>query len=323
MVTGAAGFIGFSVCERLLGAGIRVIGIDCLNDYYDPALKAARRARLEAFPDFSFRRLDIAKDDLPSCIPAHDQKDITEILHFAAQAGVRHSMEVPLTFADANVRGQVALLELARRLPALRHMVYASSSSVYGRNSALPFRETDRVDQPGSFYAVSKRTGELAADCYHHLYGLPLTGLRFFTVYGPWGRPDMAYYKFARAILRDEPVTLYEGNALSRDFTFVTDVVDAICKIMDVPPSGESRLINIGNNTPEPVSRMVALLETLLGKKAHIRLTKRPQADVEYTWASIDKVQRLIDWAPTTDLPAGLESFARWFQDYEARVSAK
>ncbi|MFT8718369.1 NAD-dependent epimerase/dehydratase family protein [Acetobacter sp.] len=322
LVTGAAGFIGFSVCERLLEAGVRIVGVDVLNSYYEPALKRARLARLQQFPHFSFHYLDIATTDMEAAIPASVRGEITEILHFAAQAGVRHSIEAPLAFADANVRGQVAMLEFARHLPALKHMVYASSSSVYGRNQALPFRESDRVDQPGSFYAVSKRSGELAAECYQHLYDLPLTGLRFFTVYGPWGRPDMAYYKFAKAIMSGEPVTLYEGNCLARDFTFITDVVDAICKIMQIPPTGKARLLNIGNNAPESVSRLVGLLEQSLNRTANIHLTARPEADVEYTWASIEKVQTLIDWSPRTDLPSGVDLFTRWFLEYETKVTA-
>lgn len=317
LVTGAAGFIGFSTCLRLLTSGKQVIGIDNLNSYYDPALKDARLAQLAAFPNFTFRKIDIASDDLLTVFTTLEQRSITEILHFAAQAGVRHSVMMPFAFADANVRGQVAILELARRLPALRHIVYASSSSVYGRNAALPFRETDRVDQPGSFYAVSKRAAELTAECYHHLHQLPLTGLRFFTVYGPWGRPDMAYYLFARAIMEGRPVTLYEGASLARDFTFIDDAVDAICAIMDLPPSDQARILNIGSNVPEPVSRLISLLENFLGRKADIQLTSRPTADVEYTWASLEQIQQLIDWHPATSLETGLEQFSRWFLNHQ------
>jgi UDP-glucuronate 4-epimerase len=317
LVTGAAGFIGFSTCLRLLTSGKQVIGLDSLNSYYDPALKGARLAQLAAFPNFTFRKIDIAVDDLLTVFTPFERRSLTEILHFAAQAGVRHSVAMPFDFADANVRGQVAVLELARQLPALRHIVYASSSSVYGRNAALPFRETDRVDQPGSFYAVSKRAAELTAECYHHLHQLPLTGLRFFTVYGPWGRPDMAYYLFARAIREGRPVTLYEGASLGRDFTFIDDAVDAICAIMELPPSDKARILNIGSNVPEPVSRLIGLLENFLDRKADIRLTPRPSADVEYTWASLEQIQKLIDWRPATSLETGLKQFSRWFLNYQ------
>lgn len=316
LVTGAAGFIGFSTCLRQLVSGKQVVGIDNLNRYYDTALKDARLAQLAAFPNFTFRKLDIARDDILAAFTASERRSITEVLHFAAQAGVRHSVMMPFEFVDANVRGQVAILEFARRLPALRHIIYASSSSVYGRNTALPFRETDRVDQPGSFYAVSKRSAELTAECYQHLHQLPLTGLRFFTVYGPWGRPDMAYYLFAKAIMEGRPVTLYEGTALARDFTFIDDAVDAICAVTDLPPSGQARILNIGSNVPEPVSRLISLLENFLGRTADIRLTPRPTADVECTWASLEQIQQLIDWHPTTSLEVGLERFCRWFLNH-------
>ncbi|MBV1838637.1 NAD-dependent epimerase/dehydratase family protein [Acetobacter estunensis] len=320
LVTGAAGFIGFSVCRRLLADGQRVIGLDNLNTYYDPTLKTDRLAILQESANFSFLRVDLAQDDLMACIPAHERRSITNVLHFAAQAGVRHSMKVPAAFIDANIQGQLAILELTRHLPALRHLVYASSSSVYGRNAALPFRETDRVDRPGSFYAVTKRTGELMAECHHHLHGLPVTGLRFFTVYGPWGRPDMAYYKFARAIFAGEPVTLYEGADLARDFTHVDDVVEAVVQVMDHPPKDGARLLNIGNNAPEPVTRLVSILERQLGRRADIRLTPRPSADVEYTWASIDRIRDLTGWQPSTDLESGLATFSQWFLDRMQRA---
>lgn len=317
LITGAAGFIGASVCERLLREGRQVIGVDNLGLSPDPFLRSARLDRLKTFPNFDFRRIDVADDGFSHSFSRTDRQSITGILHLAAQAGVRHSTRHPLIFADTNVRGQVSVLELARDLPALRQMVYASSSSVYGRNTALPFRESDRVDRPSSFYAVSKRAAELTAECYQHLYGLPLTGLRFFTVYGPWGRPDMACYKFARAILCDEPVTLYEGAHLARDFTYIDDVTDAIRRLLEAPPSDAARILNIGNTSPEPVTRLVALLERALGKKAHIVHVPRPDADIEFTWAAIDRIQALTGWKPRTDLETGIDLFARWLQNFE------
>lgn len=314
LVTGAAGFIGASVCDALLQQGEQVIGVDNLNAYYEVSLKAERLARLHRHPSFRFEKIDIARDDLAAVLAPHDTAGITAVLHLAAQAGVRHSMEKPLAFVDANITGQVAVLEFARALPALSHLVYASSSSVYGRNNAMPFRESDRVDHPGSFYAASKRAGELTADCYAHLYNLPLTGLRFFTVYGPWGRPDMAYFKFARAIWRGEKLTLYDGNRLSRDFTYIDDVVEAVVAVLaEPPPRGKARVLNVGNSSPEPVCRLVELLEQDLGREADIEIVARPSADVEATWASIDRMRDLVGWAPRTDLRAGVKRFAEWF----------
>ncbi|OUI92897.1 hypothetical protein HK13_08510 [Acetobacter indonesiensis] len=319
LVTGAAGFVGYHVSQALLERGERVIGVDNLNAYYDPALKTARLDRLKQSSGFTFHHIELS-DALALLQLAHHESDITGVLHFAAQAGVRYSMTNPAAFADSNVLGHVSVLEFARRLPRLKHLVYASSSSVYGRNTQLPFRETDRVDQPGSFYAVTKRAGELTSSTYSHLYGIPQTGLRFFTVYGPWGRPDMAYYSFARAISRGEDVTLYEGDALARDFTYIADVVTGVLAVFEKPPpSGEARVLNIGNHRPESVRYLVQLLERELGRSAKLRLLPRPDADVETTWACIDALHALTGWRPSTVLEDGVSRFVSWFRQYEAR----
>ncbi|MCG0995453.1 NAD-dependent epimerase/dehydratase family protein [Acetobacter indonesiensis] len=319
LVTGAAGFVGYHVSQALLERGERVIGVDNLNAYYDPALKTARLDRLKQSSGFTFHHIELS--DASALLQlAHHESDITGVLHFAAQAGVRYSMTNPAAFADSNVLGHVSVLEFARRLPRLKHLVYASSSSVYGRNTQLPFRETDRVDQPGSFYAVTKRAGELTSSTYSHLYGIPQTGLRFFTVYGPWGRPDMAYYSFARAISRGEDVTLYEGDALARDFTYIADVVTGVLAVFEKPPaSGEARVLNIGNHRPESVRYLVQLLERELGRSAKLRLLPRPDADVETTWACIDALHALTGWRPSTVLEDGVSRFVSWFRQYEAR----
>lgn len=319
LVTGAAGFVGYHVSQALLERGERVIGVDNLNAYYDPALKTARLDRLKQSSGFTFHHIELS--DASALLQlANHESDITGVLHFAAQAGVRYSMTNPAAFADSNVLGHVSVLEFARRLPRLKHLVYASSSSVYGRNTQLPFRETDRVDQPGSFYAVTKRAGELTSSTYSHLYGIPQTGLRFFTVYGPWGRPDMAYYSFARAISRGEDVTLYEGDALARDFTYIADVVTGVLAVFEKPPApGEARVLNIGNHRPESVRYLVQLLERELGRSAKLRLLPRPDADVETTWACIDALHALTGWRPSTVLEDGVSRFVSWFRQYEAR----
>ena len=227
LVTGAAGFIGFHVCQALLGRGERVVGLDNLNPYYDVRLKEARLERLRARPDFVFHAVDVSDRHAVEALTGQ-HADITEIVHLAAQAGVRHSLVDPYSYVQSNVMGHLVMLEAARRLPALRHFVYASSSSVYGANAETPFRETDAVDTPVSLYAATKRADELMSHSYAHLFGLPQTGLRFFTVYGPWGRPDMAYFSFARAIQEGREITLYDDGRLKRDFTYIDDIVEGV-----------------------------------------------------------------------------------------------
>ena len=316
LVTGVAGFIGFHTAAALLARGEQVIGIDSLNTYYDVELKRARLSLLEQ-PSFTFVQADVADRDAMFALA--DDK-ITHVLHLAAQAGVRYSMEDPYAYVMANVMGQVVMLEFCRKLPRLAHFTYASSSSVYGLNRELPFIETVRVDTPSSLYAATKRSGELISHAYTHLYGLPQTGLRFFTVYGPWGRPDMAYYGFAEAIMAGRPITLYEGGRLKRDFTYIDDIVAGVVGVLDRPPSaGEPpRLFNIGNHRSEPVTRLVDLLEQSLGRSAIIEEVARPAADVEETWASVDAIGALSGYIPTTSLDEGIPKFARWFLEYRA-----
>jgi UDP-glucuronate 4-epimerase len=313
LVTGAAGFIGFHTVKALLARGEQVIGVDNCNDYYDPRLKSDRLAQLEN-PNFTFVKADIADRDAMFAL-ASDR--LTHIVHLAAQAGVRFSMIDPYAYVTSNVMGQVVMLELARQLKRLEHFVYASSSSVYGLNGDLPFAETDRVDRPSSLYAATKRSGELIGHAYAHLYGVPQTGLRFFTVYGPWGRPDMAYYAFARAIMAGESIPLYDSGRPKRDFTYIDDIVAGVVGTVDRPPAGASpRLLNIGNHRSESVGRLVALLEAALGRRAIIRDVQRPAADVAETWADIGAINALTGFAPHTSLEQGVPRFAAWFLDY-------
>jgi UDP-glucuronate 4-epimerase len=314
LVTGAAGFIGFHTALALLERGEDVLGIDNLNAYYDPALKEAR-LRLLAHPRFRFRRVDIADKD---AVAALAEPALDGIVHLAAQAGVRHSMVAPFDYAAANLVGHLAILELARALPGLRHLVYASSSSVYGGN-APPFAETDRVDTPLSLYAATKRADEMMSHAYAHLYGIPQTGLRFFTVYGPWGRPDMAYFSFAEAIAAGRPITVYDGGRLRRDFTYIDDIVAGIIGCLDRPPAGAPpiRLMNIGNNRSETVADLVALLEQGLGRKAVVVDAPAPAADVMETRADVRAIAELTGFAPSTKLADGIARFVAWYRDWK------
>jgi UDP-glucuronate 4-epimerase len=314
LVTGAAGFIGYHVAEALLARGERVVGVDNLNGYYDVRLKQARLARLEGKPGFAFHRADVADREAIHGLVAGDTS-IDAIVHLAAQAGVRHSLVDPYAYVQSNVMGHLVMLEAARLLPRLRHLVYASSSSVYGANRSLPFREADRVETPLSVYAATKLADEMLSYAYAHLHGLPQTGLRFFTVYGPWGRPDMAYYSFAKAIVAGEPITLYQGGALRRDFTYIDDIVAGVVGCLDRPPDGAPplRVLNIGNNCSEQVSTLVRLLEAALGRRAIVQDAARPLSDVEETFASVDAIGALTGFAPRTSLEEGIPRFAAWF----------
>ena len=317
LVTGCAGFIGAHVAQAVLARGERVVGIDNLDPYYDPGLKQARLDRLLADPGFRFAPLDITDRDGLAALFALEP-GIGGIVHLAAQAGVRHSLVDPYAYVSANVLGHVTLLEAARRLERLEHLVFASSSSVYGLNRELPFRETDRVDTPSSLYAATKRSGELISHAYGHLFGLRQTGLRFFTVYGPWGRPDMAYYAFARAIVEGKAITLYEGDGLARDFTYIDDVTDGVLRVLDHPPDAAhpTRLLNIGNRRSEPVALMVSLLEQSLGLQARIRMVPRPDTDIEATWAAVEAIGEVAGWTPHTRLEAGIPRFVDWFRRF-------
>ena len=313
LLTGAAGFIGMHVAEALLDRGERVIGVDNLNPYYDVRLKRARLARLEGRAGFAFIQADIAdKEAMLPLAAAHPE--VARIVHLAAQPGVRYSLVDPFAYVQANVMGHLVVLELARRLPRIEHLVYASSSSVYGGNRKLPFAETDRVDRPVSLYAATKRADELITESYAHLFGLPQTGLRFFTVYGPWGRPDMAPWMFAEAILEGRPITLYDGGRLKRDFTFVADIAAGVVGCLDHPAPGQApRILNIGNHRSEQVSRFVALLEEALGRRAVVMDTPRPATDVEETFADIAAIQAICGYAPRTSIEAGIPRFAEWY----------
>ena len=318
LLTGAAGFIGMHVAEALLARGEKLIGLDSLTPYYDLRLKQARRDRLLAHPHFSFLKVNIA-DRAAVAVVFKQYPDVTRIIHLAAQPGVRHSLIDPYSYIEANVMGHLVMLEAARSLPRLQHFLYASSSSVYGGNDQLPYREDDRVDHPISLYAATKRADELISEAYGHIFGLPQTGLRFFTVYGPWGRPDMAPWLFAEAILAGRPITLYDGGRLKRDFTFVADIVSGVLGALDRPPlDGKPRLLNIGNHRSVEVRRFVAVLEESLGRKAVIQDAPRPVTDVAETFADIGAIQALCGFEPKTPIEEGVPRFADWFRGWLA-----
>ena len=319
LLTGAAGFIGYHVAEALLARGEAVVGVDSLNDYYDVGLKRARLDRLAGHAGFQFEQADIADRDAVVALAGRAGR-ITGIIHLAAQAGVRFSMVDPYAYVHANVLGHLVMLELARRLDGLTHLVFASTSSVYGLERQTPFRESQRCDTPTSLYAATKRADELMSHAYGHLYGLPQTGLRFFTVYGPWGRPDMAYYAFARAIVEGRPITLYDGNP-ERDFTYIDDIVRGVLGVLDQPPAaGELRLLNIGNTRREPVARLITLLEDALERRAVVEHAARPAADVASTLASVQAITALTGYTPSTTLEQGVPRFVTWFADYHRRA---
>jgi len=317
IVTGAAGFVGYHVAEALLARGETVVGVDNLNAYYSVALKQARLDRLQAHPGFTFYKADIA-DRVALFEVFGRAQSATAVVHLAAQAGVRHSMVDPYAYVTTNVMGHVTVLEAARMLPQLKHLVYASSSSVYGGNTKMPFAESDPVDTPVSLYAATKRADELISHAYSHLYGIPQTGLRFFTVYGPWGRPDMAYYSFAERIMAGEPITLYEGGRLRRDFTYIDDIVSGVLGCLDVVPAPGTMpaVYNIGNNRAEWVTSLVSLLEQGLGRKAIVVSTPRPVADVAETCADLTAIASHAGYAPSTPLSEGVPRFVEWFLAY-------
>ncbi|MCQ4160228.1 NAD-dependent epimerase/dehydratase family protein [Roseomonas sp. GC11] len=324
LVTGAAGFIGAALSHRLLAGGAEVAGADNLSDYYDTALKRARLARLAEHAGFRFVPLDIATPGALDALWAEVKPDV--VVHLAAQAGVRYSLDNPRAYATTNVGGFLEVLEAARHRP-VRHLIYASSSSVYGANTKVPFQERDPVEQPVSLYAATKRSNELMAQTYAHLYGLPLTGLRFFTVYGPFGRPDMAYWKFTRALFAGEPIPLYEGGRLWRDFTYVDEIVEAIARLTVAPPAHAEepgriaagvphRLFNIGNDSPVMVNDVVRLLERFTGRTAIRQELPMQPGDVERTWADVSLLRAAIGFAPSTPLEVGLERFVTWYRSY-------
>ncbi len=320
LVTGAAGFIGSSVSARLLASGAEVTGVDNLNAYYDPALKQARLAKLEATPGFSFVKADISDRDAMLGLPDR-LKGVTHIVHLAAQAGVRHSLIDPYTYVTSNVMGQVVMSELAKRIETLEHFVYASSSSVYGANKELPFSVEDRVDQPDSLYAATKRADELIARTYAHLWKLPSTGLRFFTVYGPWGRPDMAAFIFTKAIFEGRPITVFNNGEMWRDFTYVDDIVSGVVAVMQKPPADlepPNRVYNLGNHKSEKLTRFIAILEEAIGKKAEMEFAPLQPGDVPSTYADIAASQRDFGFEPLTSIEEGLPRFVEWYRGYYA-----
>jgi len=318
LVTGAAGFIGYFVARALLARGEAVVGLDNLNDYYDPALKRARLAQLEGAPGFAFEQIDLA--DRAAMQALFARRRFTHIVHLAAQAGVRYSMTNPHAYVDSNVSGFLNVLEGARVFP-VRHFVYASSSSVYGANTTLPFREADRVDAPVSLYAATKRANELMAYVYARQFEVALTGLRFFTVYGPWGRPDMATFKFTRAMLAGEPIEVYNHGDMERDFTYIDDIVDGVVRVLDrVPAPGadgvQHRVYNIGNHRPEPLLRFIEVLGRALAREPAMTLLPMQPGDVKATFADTAALQQDYGWAPTTSIETGLPRFVQWFREY-------
>lgn len=319
LVTGAAGFIGFHVSKTLLSRGENVVGIDNINDYYDVNLKRARLKALADEPGFNFYEQDIAdKDGMFATVARH--KDIRCIIHLAAQAGVRYSLENPYAYIESNIMGQLVILEICRHLDSLEHLVYASSSSVYGGNKKLPFSVTDPTDTPISLYAATKKADELMGHCYSHLFQVPATGLRFFTVYGPWGRPDMAAYIFLKAIFEDRPIPVFNNGDMQRDFTYVDDIVAGVLAVADKPPAGTDaaahRVYNIGNNNAEPLMRFIEVMEKAVGKKAQLDFKPMQPGDVRATYADISDIQRDVGFEPKTPIDVGLPRFVEWYRAY-------
>lgn len=334
LVTGAAGFIGSEVAEALALQGQHVVGIDNLNDYYDPALKHARLARVEAAlqnagctDNFRFIRLDIANREAVAALFASEQFD--RVIHLAAQAGVRYSIENPMAYVDSNLVGMMTILEGCRH-HKVQHLVYASSSSVYGNQVKVPFSETDAVDTPISLYAATKKSNELMAHTYSHLYQLPTTGLRFFTVYGPWGRPDMAPWKFTKSILAGQPIDVYNHGKLMRDFTYIDDIVEGILRIQDQIPGSSNyptqlpanpwyALYNIGNNQPVALEDFIGAIEQAAGVNAQKNYLPMQDGDVYQTYADTDKLNHAVLFKPATALGAGMTQFVDWYKDYQIK----
>ncbi len=326
LVTGVAGFIGAALALRLLERGDQVIGIDNLNDYYQVSLKQDRLARITAAggKHFAFHQIDFA--DMAALDGALQGQEFDRIVHLGAQAGVRYSLENPQAYVSSNLAGHVNLLEVARHRQ-VEHMVYASSSSVYGGNAKLPFAVEDRVDHPVSLYAATKRADELMSETYAHLFRLPLTGLRFFTVYGPWGRPDMMMWIFTRAILAGQPIPVFNHGEMQRDFTYIDDIISGVVACLDSPPADDGAekaggsvkphaLYNIGNNRSEQLMKVVALLEEACGRKAVIDFQPMQPGDVPATYANIDAIRNDLGYAPTTSIEVGVPNFVRWYRDY-------
>ena len=319
LLTGSAGFIGYHAARALLDKGHAVTGVDDLNPYYDPALKRARLAQLEGCNAFRFAQADIADAAALAAAAGNERYDV--ILHLAAQAGVRHALTDPAAYTRSNLVGHQNVLEFARRHDGLAHLVYASSSSVYGNDTAPPFSEDARADKPVSYYGATKRAGELLSHSYAELFGLKQTGLRFFTVYGPFGRPDMAYWLFTDRVLKGQPIPVFGGGKLRRDFTFIDDIVSALVRIVETPFQMEGagaphRVYNLGNSHPEEVLSLIGLIERATGKTARIEETQGPPGDVRETYADISRAARDFGFAPKIPLGEGIPRFVDWFRRY-------
>ena len=328
LVTGAAGFIGFHVAQRLLSVGRKVVGVDSVNDYYDAKLKQARVGLLKRDPGFTFAKLDLADRTASKLL---FEQGFPVVVHLAAQAGVRYSLQNPHAYIDANLQGFINVLEGCRH-NGCKHLLFASSSSVYGSNAKLPFSVQDNVDHPISLYAASKKANELMAHAYSHLYRLPATGLRFFTVYGPWGRPDMAMFIFAKAILAGQPIRLFNHGKMRRDFTFIDDVSEALVRLIDRPPKGLTdrdagsldpetstapwKIYNIGNNRPEQLMHVVSLLEKEFSRTTVKEMLPMQPGDVEATYADVTDLEREIGFRPSTPIEDGIARFAKWYREY-------
>ena len=320
LVTGAAGFIGFHVAAALLARGEDVVGLDNTNGYYEVALKQARLAELQPRPRFTFVAGDVGDQaTLAGIVAAHP--DLDRVVHLAAQAGVRYSLEQPRAYIQSNIVGHLEILEMCRHMPRLRHLVYASSSSVYGGSTQLPFALDDRCDTPQSLYAATKRAGELISYTYSHLYAVPATGLRFFTVYGPWGRPDMAPMLFARAILRGEPIRLFNQGRMERDFTYIDDIVEGVVAALDNPPQGTppQRVFNLGNHQSVPLMRFLTVLEEACGRQAIVTYAPNQPGDVVATLADIDASEAALGFHPKVPIEVGLPRFVDWLRRYDGR----
>ncbi len=320
LVTGAAGFIGYHVCVALLERDENVIGVDNLNDYYDVSLKESRLELLNKNNKFLFYPIDISdKNEMDGMVASHPEID--GIIHLAAQAGVRYSLENPFAYVQSNLVGHVVMLEISRNMKGLKHFVYASSSSVYGGNENLPFSVEDKVDSPISLYAATKKSDELMTHSYSHLYAIPSTGLRFFTVYGPWGRPDMAAFLFTKAILAGEPIKLFNHGDMKRDFTYIDDIVDGVLAALDNPPQKDGKkapykIYNLGNNKSENLMYFIKILEQVLDKKVKFDLMPMQDGDMKDTYANIDAAANELGFSPKTSLKEGLQKFTEWYKKY-------
>ncbi len=317
LITGAAGFIGMHTAKRLLEQGDEVVGLDNLNDYYDPALKEYRLAQLAPYPRFRFVKMDLA--DRAGMAELFKTEQFTHVIHLAAQAGVRYSLENPFAYVDSNLVGTMTVLEGCRH-NHVQHLVYASSSSVYGMNAKVPFSETDQVDNPVSLYAATKKANELMAYSYSKLYKIPTTGLRFFTVYGPAGRPDMAPWLFTEAILKGEPIKVFNHGKMQRDFTYIDDIVEGIIRVEQKPPEGEVPycLFNIGNNQPIQLSRFIEAIEAACGKKAEKIMLPMQPGDVERTYADTSKLEWKVNYKPKMEIEEGVLKFVEWYKAWQS-----